>query len=255
MTLTAPYKQHHYIGEYTSDAFATAFVVANGWDSGGSPRAGMMYYNTTDNIFYFWNGSAWTSFDINPTETLEYVPKPQFEVSGTTNYQPADSLYQGGAYHIFSRTTFNRVICRTGAAGNAGGGQVKLAFYQRSDGLVNGSAIPRVGTVTSAIGGGTANSTTYELTVDGGGTITLANGLVFILWAELTNPVGFLCWGTGAITYELMNAQMFNGTHPFLFTTNFATGAEPANLDPLAGGANVTATTAARALLLRLRKV
>lgn len=57
--MTPPYRQHHYIGEYASDALATADVVARGWDIAGNPRPGMTYYNTTSNRIFFWDGVAW----------------------------------------------------------------------------------------------------------------------------------------------------------------------------------------------------
>jgi hypothetical protein len=56
---TAPYQQHHYLGEFASDALATANVVTRGWDLAGAPRPGMTYYNTVSGRVFFWNGSAW----------------------------------------------------------------------------------------------------------------------------------------------------------------------------------------------------
>lgn len=52
MSQTAPYEQHHYIGEFADDASALAQIRADLWDSSGNgtgdPRTGMAYFNTTD---------------------------------------------------------------------------------------------------------------------------------------------------------------------------------------------------------------
>jgi hypothetical protein len=56
-----PYGAHNYLGEFATDALATANAVAKGWDTGGNPRAGMEYYNTTSNTRKYWNGAAWVS--------------------------------------------------------------------------------------------------------------------------------------------------------------------------------------------------
>jgi len=44
------YKSHNYMGEFADDAAANAFISSAGWDDGGTPREGMKYYNTTNNI-------------------------------------------------------------------------------------------------------------------------------------------------------------------------------------------------------------
>lgn len=62
MSFTNPYRQHNYVGEYASDALATAGVVALGWDVAGSPQAGMIYYQTANTELRYWDGSAWTAF-------------------------------------------------------------------------------------------------------------------------------------------------------------------------------------------------
>lgn len=63
MGLTAPYRQHNYLGEYANDAAALVALRAFKWDSSGDgtgdPQAGMVYFNTTSNVLRFYSGSAW----------------------------------------------------------------------------------------------------------------------------------------------------------------------------------------------------
>jgi hypothetical protein len=63
MTLTAPYRQHHYMGEYADDAACLTFIQANKWDSSGdglgAAQNGMLYYNTTSHVFKVYANSAW----------------------------------------------------------------------------------------------------------------------------------------------------------------------------------------------------
>ena len=63
MSLTNPYRQHNYMGEFANDGAALAFIQANKWDSSGdglgSPQAGMWYFNTTDKQARQYDGSSW----------------------------------------------------------------------------------------------------------------------------------------------------------------------------------------------------
>jgi hypothetical protein len=65
MTLTAPYRQHNYMGEYADDAACLTFIQANKWDSSadglGTPQNGMIYYNTTSHVFKVRANGAWTT--------------------------------------------------------------------------------------------------------------------------------------------------------------------------------------------------
>ena len=65
MTLTSPYEQHNYIGEYTNDANALTFIQDNKWDTNGNgtgnPQKGMLYYNTTSDEILYWDGSSWSA--------------------------------------------------------------------------------------------------------------------------------------------------------------------------------------------------
>jgi hypothetical protein len=65
MSLTAPYRQHNYMGEYADDAACLTFVQANKWDSLGTglgtARNGMLYYNTTSHVFKVYANGVWTA--------------------------------------------------------------------------------------------------------------------------------------------------------------------------------------------------
>jgi hypothetical protein len=72
MSLSLPYRHHHYMGEYSSDANCLMFIQANKWDSdgdgSGTPQEGMTYYNSTSKSIKTWNGTAWTE----PESTTVY---------------------------------------------------------------------------------------------------------------------------------------------------------------------------------------
>jgi len=63
MTLTAPYGQNNYMGEYTSDANCLTFIRNNKWDSSkdgtGNPEDGMWYYNTNDHLIHEYHNGNW----------------------------------------------------------------------------------------------------------------------------------------------------------------------------------------------------
>jgi hypothetical protein len=63
MSLTLPYKQHHYMGEAASDAAILTWLRSNLWTHDGTgtgnPREGMLYFDTTiDKLKVYANG-AW----------------------------------------------------------------------------------------------------------------------------------------------------------------------------------------------------
>jgi len=75
MTLTAPYGQNNYMGEYANDAACLTFIQAQKWDStkngSGNPENGMWYYNTTDHLIHEYRNGAWlTEFNTNGAELI-----------------------------------------------------------------------------------------------------------------------------------------------------------------------------------------
>jgi len=82
MSLTAPYKQQNYMGEYagsgaTGDALALAFIQANDWDSNkdgtGTAEIGMVYFNTTDDELRVYTSSGWVELSSGGTPNLSAV--------------------------------------------------------------------------------------------------------------------------------------------------------------------------------------
>ena len=59
MGYTNPYRSHHYLGEHASDSAANTFVTTVGWDSGGNPQNGMLYYNTTSHVLKLYANGSW----------------------------------------------------------------------------------------------------------------------------------------------------------------------------------------------------
>jgi len=64
MALTAPYRQHHYLGEIATESAALTFIQANKWDSTndgtGDPQNGMLFYDTTLNVLKVYANGSWT---------------------------------------------------------------------------------------------------------------------------------------------------------------------------------------------------
>lgn len=67
----APWRQHNYLGEFTTDALATTDVSSRGW---GTPGVGMWYFNTTTNQEKYWNGTVW-AFKTATEQKVVYVGK------------------------------------------------------------------------------------------------------------------------------------------------------------------------------------
>lgn len=70
MGLTAPYRQHNYMGEHASDAAALTAIQASKWDSAGdgtgTPRNGMWYYDNVLHVYRAYINGAWAGLDSNP---------------------------------------------------------------------------------------------------------------------------------------------------------------------------------------------
>ncbi len=75
MAYTSPYKQQNYMGEFPSDAAANAAIQAREWDKNkdgtGPPEEGMMYYNTTDKAFKFYDFTQWVPWEAPPYRSFE----------------------------------------------------------------------------------------------------------------------------------------------------------------------------------------
>jgi len=63
MTLTAPWKQKNYLGQFASESAALAFIQAHEWDSNGNgtgnPTTGMLFFDTAAGGLKVYNGSSW----------------------------------------------------------------------------------------------------------------------------------------------------------------------------------------------------
>jgi len=72
MTLTEPYEQNNYMGEYANEADALTFIQANKWDSAGdgtgTPQVGMQYYDTTLNKQKVYNGTVWITLPLHAVD-------------------------------------------------------------------------------------------------------------------------------------------------------------------------------------------
>lgn len=75
MTLTNPYRQHNYMGEYANAAAALTFIQANKWDTNGdgtgNPQPGMVYWDTGNTELQVWDGSAWVDIGRTDHGTLD----------------------------------------------------------------------------------------------------------------------------------------------------------------------------------------
>lgn len=112
MSLTSPYKQHNYIGEYLNEASALAYIQANKWDSNGdgtgNPQPGMLYFNTTDNRIYVRSGTSWSAIGGGAGSTV-FAKGVQFTqtVVGSSNATGSVNLglVEGNVYWLFVEMT------------------------------------------------------------------------------------------------------------------------------------------------------
>ena len=77
MSLTNPYRQKNYMGEYaaeTGGGSVLEFIQANKWDTNadgtGDPRPGMSFFNTTSASLKTYSGTAWTA-PGSPTSSFD----------------------------------------------------------------------------------------------------------------------------------------------------------------------------------------
>lgn len=99
MTLTAPYRQHNYMGEFANDAAALTFIQTNEWDSNGdgtgNPQAGMLYYNTTSTVVRMYNGSAWVDLATGVSSPWEETATVVELVTGSNTVAIGASVMSG----------------------------------------------------------------------------------------------------------------------------------------------------------------
>lgn len=74
MSLTSPYRQYNYMGEFATEALALAAIQDNHWDSLGTgfgdPQQGMFFFDTAVKVFKFYNGNTWR----NSPDTTSWQP-------------------------------------------------------------------------------------------------------------------------------------------------------------------------------------
>lgn len=89
-------------------------------DAIAAPPAGLLIYNSTTNLFNYWNGSSWTDFNSNPL-TLP------FEGTGVNN-----SGGQAGLMKIVNTGTGNGLYVKAGTGGQLNAGQSFAAYFESS---------------------------------------------------------------------------------------------------------------------------
>lgn len=91
---TAPWKQHHYIGEYANDGLADAAVTALGW----ATTAGLLYYDTTLTVLKLNTGAAWVIIGGPASDTFTATIVVGNTVAGDVagvNCNVADDIQSG----------------------------------------------------------------------------------------------------------------------------------------------------------------
>lgn len=101
MTLTAPYKQHHYMGEYANDAAALTFIQAVEWDSAGNgtgtPQAGMMYFNSTNSEMMLYDGTSWVTTGASGSAVTSVFGRTGAVAAVAGDYDDAEITAAGSA--------------------------------------------------------------------------------------------------------------------------------------------------------------
>jgi len=145
MTNTQPWRQHNFIGSFTTDALATADIVARVWDLAGSPQAGMMYYDSTLKVMKMWNGTAWVIIGAYTYQGLGL---------GSATLLPAGSVTSGLSYNAFT----NRI---TGGS------------YRDTQGNLDLTAAPVTADMFNAAG----DILTLTLNADGSASLAVSGGV------------------------------------------------------------------------------
>lgn len=78
MALTFPYRQHHYMGEFSSDANANTGITTLGF----TRTAGMIYWNTASKILRAYDGTYW----VNMSEAFPGIERVVFVDASSFSY-------------------------------------------------------------------------------------------------------------------------------------------------------------------------
>jgi hypothetical protein len=123
-----------------------------------SPVAGQIYYNTTDNVIYFWNGSAWVTPSASQILTGVLASRPAAATAGAGKFYYATDnylLYYSDGSTWQQTNNFGTVTSQTSyGAASADGTSTNFARADHTHGT------PALGTATPIAITGTASAGT-----------------------------------------------------------------------------------------------
>lgn len=161
MSLTSPWKQHNYIGQYANDAAADAFVTLAAWP--GS-KAGLEYFNTTSSKLRIHDGTSWA--DVGGTAPVTSVfgrTGAVVAVSGDYTATQVTNSPAGGVAATTVQAAINELDTEK-VSGPASVTTLTVARYDGTTGkLLKGSL------VTLDDSGNISMSSNADITVTGGG--------------------------------------------------------------------------------------
>jgi len=93
MAFNLPTRMHSYMGEFASDAAATAGIVAAGWDDSGNPFSGMIYFDTIYKVLKVYRNEAWVIIGLEYGEILKEPTGFRDRIQTTISYDSGTKTF------------------------------------------------------------------------------------------------------------------------------------------------------------------
>jgi len=205
LSTTTPYRQMHYVGEYVNtladDSVAEGAITGVGW----SVSAGQMYFDTTNAVMKYYDGSSWQTLGTSTPPSLESVLAQGDESNGQDIKVDAGASGAAGSIIVTPDAT-------------AGGGNISIG----NPGSGGGGALT-IGTVGGSGGTFTCNSATA----------TFSGGAV-----SVTGAGSFLVEGSSSFTVnqDATSWTLDNGFGSILGSASLGDGSSNTGLFEVEGG-------------------
>jgi len=192
-------------------------VIQNLSTAPSNPKAGQVYYNTTDNKMYMWNGTAWV--DITSQGAI-YTAGTGIAINGSNQISvTAPTLINStvsnatGAVGILSQAESYQVIIGSGNVSD-GANAIAIGYKSVVDGnysiQIGGEEASVTGDNSVSIGYNSYTSGNYALTL-GVGATSSENGAYQIGWGDNSTPYSLKIGFYDETNEESYNWDILNG--------------------------------------------